>query len=360
MSKRDYVRRTARHGKPVLVIDFWYFDSDGARKRFRRDATAQTRGAARAEAERLIALAARTGSPVAKRPVPTFAQFVASTYRPVFMAKHRPATQQRYEDLFRQGVLAEFGRMPLDAVGYMAVQAFASKLTTRDVQPRGPCNLIRSVLRAAEEAGLLEAMPRLPTFRPSSKLPDAPSADYVAALLLAATGWVKVAAALTAYAGLRQGEVRALAVGDIRFDQAKIVVRQAFSGGKVVTPKGKRERVVPLIPELAELLRSATRNKLPSAFVLTNRNGTVPSRQAVLTAIKRTEERAGLSPRSHHSLRHFFGSGLLHNGVSVEAVRVLLGHADLATTARYVHATIDEGTSAAISRLAGNRLERRK
>lgn len=80
-------------------------------------------------------------------------------------------------------------------------------------------------------------------------------------------------------------------------------------------------------------------------------------RQKMLAGVKAAERRAGLEPRSHHSLRHYFGSGLLKHGASVEVVRVLLGHANLATTARYVHATIDAGTSAAISRLVGNRLE---
>lgn len=258
----------------------------------------------------------------------------------------------------------EFGGRALDAIDYMAVQAYAAKLLNRHVQPRGPCNLVRSVVRAAVTAGVLRAMPNLPTFPQSPKLPDAPSPEHVAALVAAVKDWVKVAAACTAYAGMRQAEVRALAVGDVRFDTSEIVIRRAFSENEILKPKGRRgqerERVVPLIPELAEVLRVAVRNKLPGAFVLTNRKGKVPTRQAVLTAIKRGEERAGLQARSHHSLRHYFGTGLLRAGVSIETVRVLLGHADLATTARYVHATIDESTSAAISRLVGNKLETRK
>lgn len=42
---------------------------------------------------------------------------------------------------------------------------------------------------------------------------------------------------------------------------------------------------------------------------------------------------------SFHQLRHFFCSTLVRDGVSVEAVRVLAGHADLKTTQRYVHAS---------------------
>lgn len=360
MSKRDPIKRTERNGKPVLVIDFLYSDKNGRQKRYRRDAAVQAMGAARAEASRLIELAARTGSPVAETGVPTFKAFVDAVFRPVCMPQYRPATSRRYEDLFRQNVLAEFGRSQLDGIDYMVLQAFASKLLARGVQPRGACNLVRSVLRAAVNAGVLDAMPRLPTFPPSKKLPDAPSPEYVATLVAAAKGWVRVAVALTAYAGLRPGEVRALTVGDVRFEKGEVLVRQAFSENVVTKPKGRRgherERAVPLSHELAEALRPAVADKLPKAFVVTNARGKPVGRQKMLAAIKAAEARAGLPPRSHHSLRHYFGSGLLHHGVSVEAVRVLLGHSNLATTARYVHARFDAGTSAAMSSLAGNRL----
>ncbi|MDQ2643504.1 MAG: site-specific integrase [Myxococcota bacterium] len=358
MSKQDPLKRVVRNGKPVLVIDFSYVDKNGRRRRYRREASVQTRTAARAEAERLMDRAARTGTTAETSAVPSFASFVETVFRPICMPQYRPATNRRYEDLFRQGVMAQFGGKRLDDIDFLALQTHASKLLNRGVQPRGACNLVRSVLRAAVRMRVLPAMPELPTFPPSEKLLDAPSREYVAALVNAAEDWVKVAAALTAYAGLRQGEVRALAVGDVRFDTNEIFVRRAFSEGAILKPKGRRgrerERVVPMIPELAEVVRQAVADKLPTAFVLTNRAGKVPNRQQVLTGIKAAQKRAALESRSHHALRHYFGTGLLHAGVSVETVRVLLGHTNLSTTARYVHAVFDGSTSAAMSRLAGN------
>ncbi|GMV19129.1 MAG: hypothetical protein AMXMBFR56_73530 [Polyangiaceae bacterium] len=357
MSKHDPVRkRSSRNGKTVLVIDFTFRDKAGAKRRYRKDAAAQTRTGARAEAARLMENAARHGTPEPLSEVPTFQAFVEKAYRPLYMPRLRPATRLRYEDLFRQGVMRAFGRHRLSEVDRVRLHAYAAELAERGVQPRGPCNLVRSVLHAAVDAGVLEGMPKLPSFPPSPKLPDAPSVEYVTELVASAAGWVKVAVALAAYAGMRQGEVRALRVGDVRFDTEQIFIRQAFSAEKVLTPKGRRERVVPLIPELAEVLRPAVQDKLPGAFVLTNGRGRVPHRQSVLTAIKRAQSRAGLPPRSHHSLRHFFGSGLLRNGVSVELVRQLLGHANLSTTARYLHAVSDASTNAAIAKLTGNGL----
>lgn len=43
-------------------------------------------------------------------------------------------------------------------------------------------------------------------------------------------------------------------------------------------------------------------------------------------------------PISAHTIRHAFATYLIENGANVEAVRILLGHASLSTTTKYVHA----------------------
>ncbi len=60
----------------------------------------------------------------------------------------------------------------------------------------------------------------------------------------------------------------------------------------------------------------------------------------------------GLRERSFHSLRHYFCSKLVSCGASVEAVRLLAGHSDLAITQRYVHA-LGNDLKADIAKLSG-------
>ena len=108
-------------------------------------------------------------------------------------------------------------------------------------------NLLRTLLTAAVETGALEAMPDLPKAPPPGrKVPSAPSTDEVNAMLANATGWLSVAVALGALAGLRQGEVRALEVRDVDLKQGIITVRWALSENRPVAPKSGDERVIPI------------------------------------------------------------------------------------------------------------------
>lgn len=333
------VRRTKRRGKTVLIIDFRYVDKSGRQRRYRHDASVQTMTAAVAEAERLKRMAAEHGTLDVKKDVPSLAKFVDDVFEPEFMPRYKPSTADRYRALLRQGVRAELGRLPLDEVSPAGVRAFAAKLKARGVELKGPLTFVKTIMNAAVEANAIQSYEPFPKlWKESKKLPEAPTMEEVTTLLAKATGWIRIAIALAAFGGLRSGEVRAVEVQDIDLVANVIRIRRAFSHDKVLTPKSNHDRVVPMAPQLREILAEAVKMKLPKARVVVNERGHTPTRQSVLTTLKRVEEKHGLRAWSYHALRHFFCSALVRLNVPVEAVRVLAGHNDLATTQRYVHA----------------------
>jgi integrase len=200
------------------------------------------------------------------------------------------------------------------------------------------------VLHAAVDSGKLVKMPDLPKLPPMpKKLPEGPSLAEIDKLVSVATGWVRTAAALAGYAGLRSGEVRALRRGDVDLVTGTIRVRRAFSENELVEePKDGEERIIPIAPPLRPVLVEAVRDKLPGAFLVITGQGRTPTRQRVYAAIVDLQRRHELPHRSFHANRHGFLSELARRKGSIEAIRLLAGHAKLETTQRYLHATADD------------------
>jgi integrase len=329
------VRRVRRRGVTSWQIDFTYVDDAGRERRYRRDAKLQTAAGARAEAARLHALAVTTGRLEPRRQAPTVASFARGQFETLFVPKYRASTRGRYLGLLGD-LIGFLGQRRLDELGATDARALAANLVGRGVSVKPHVNMLKTILRAAHEVGVIEDVPKLPRLhKEGRKLPHCPSRNEVERMLEGATGWLRVAVALAAYAGLRLGEVRALEVQDVDLEQAALHVRGALSENELVTPKSGHERLVPLAGAVRGVLEVATQAKLPRARIVTTRDGTTPGRSLVLRRFKALQRRLGLPGWSFHSLRHHFISELVRAGASVEAVRLLAGHSKLDVTQRY-------------------------
>lgn len=169
----------------------------------------------------------------------------------------------------------------------------------------------------------------IPYAREPRKLPVVLGADEVVRFLEAVPKLKPRAALTTAYAaGLRASEVVGLKVTDI--DSARMVIR-------VEQGKGGRDRYVMLSAQLLAILRSYWRLAQPRHWLFPGREGTKPLDVGVLHDACRLAYRdAGLDKRvTVHTLRHSFATHLLENGTDIRIIQVLLGHANLSSTARY-------------------------
>lgn len=161
------------------------------------------------------------------------------------------------------------------------------------------------------------------------KLPRVLSSEEIGRLLTAASEPKDKAMLSVAYgAGLRAMEVVALKVPDI--DSKRMLLR-------VGNGKGGKDRYVMLSPTLLEALRDWYRIARPRVFLFPGRDKIGPMTTRQFHRIcKGAAERAGL-PKwvGPHTLRHSFATHLLENDLDVRVIQVLLGHAQLDTTARY-------------------------
>jgi integrase/recombinase XerD len=102
--------------------------------------------------------------------------------------------------------------------------------------------------------------------------------------------------------------------------------------------KGRKDRQTLLPAKLLELLRCYWRTKRPTGWLFPGKDSTRPiSVKAIFLACRKAAQKAGISKPVHpHLLRHAFATHLLESGVNLRTIQILLGHANLETTARYL------------------------
>ena len=166
-------------------------------------------------------------------------------------------------------------------------------------------------------------------------LPAVLSQEEVARLIDSAQSLMHRAMLMTLYGtGVRRAELCQLKVADI--DSERMVIR-------VRNGKGGRDRDVLLSDKLLETLREYWRWMKPKTYLfpgtVKNWRADVPiTTKVVWTAVNEARKRAGIEKRiTPHTLRHSFATHMLEAGADLRTIQVLLGHAELADTAIYLH-----------------------
>jgi site-specific recombinase XerD len=170
----------------------------------------------------------------------------------------------------------------------------------------------------------------LPLPRKPRQLPVILSPEEVVRFLGGVRGPKEHTLLATCYAaGLRLSEALHLRPADI--DSQRMVIR-------VEQGKGHQDRYVMLSPRLLEILRNYWRQRRPRPWLFPAEvSGKPLTPDTVQKACREARLRAGLvKPVTPHLLRHAFAVHLLESGADLRTIQLLLGHGDLATTARYL------------------------
>lgn len=149
------------------------------------------------------------------------------------------------------------------------------------------------------------------------------------------------------HTGMRQAELIGLAPGDVDLEQNRLKV----------TGKRNKQRNIPLTPSLRksleqylELRRSWYADEEAGDRLFITLKGKPLYPRLVYQVIHDIlDQVSGAEKKSPHVLRHSFATHMLNQGADLNAIKEILGHANLSATQIYTHNSIDE-----LKRVYGN------
>ena len=333
--------------------------------------TAET---ARKEALRLLGELVAGRDPAAEKKAERLAGTVAelcALYLREGTATLKPGTVRNHHSRIRAHVIPLLGARRVRDVGRGDIERFQAAIaegrTARDRRtgPRG-----RSIVRGGKGAARLTVMMLsaifsfaiarglrrdnpcrgVPRFKPGNKERFLSAAEQVrlgealsAALAEGANPTPIAAIRLLALSGMRRGEVLSLKWSEVDFERRCLRLADSKTGAKVVQ----------LGAAALELLAGLAEAKASLVYVFPSGTARGQPISDINHVWQRVRRAARLEDVRLHDLRHSFASDLVNSGASLAMIGKLLGHRNVATTARYSHLS-DDPLRAVADRAAGS------
>ena len=140
--------------------------------------------------------------------------------------------------------------------------------------------------------------------------------------------------ALLIFTGLRHQELLNLKLQDVRLEQNEVFVRSG---------KGKKDRLIPMTPNLAIILQNYLKDRCKRqttcvSFFLSLKDDDPMGPKAIPRLVTKLKKASGIYFYPH-MLRHTFATLMLEGGADIYAISKMMGHSQIQTTTIYLSAT---------------------
>ena len=276
-----------------------------------------------------------------EKPAPTVADLAGRFMREYVASRCKPSTAPKYRSVLDNHILPALGSMNLGDVGKAEAAALQHALRATPGTANAAVDVLKRMFALAEAWELIppgrNPCRRLRRYRTRKRERFLTPAEYRRlgrVLREDDTSWPPAVAAIRILllTGCRRDEVLSLRWDDVDRAAGELRLRDTKTG----------PRMVPLTGPLLDAL--PPRGDGPWVFRAQRGGGRLTN---LYHYWKPLRARAGLGDVRLHDLRHSYASRALALGENLPVIGALLGHGEVATTARYAHLMRDAERAAA-------------
>ena len=233
----------------------------------------------------------------------------------------------------------------IDEVRFQIIRTWIASLLEKGVNPRSvnrKISTLKSYFKFLIREGVIVENPMMKVVAPKSKkrLPVFIEEYQIESLLNEVQfegGFIgernKLIIELFYVTGIRLSELINIKISDIDFQNQLIKV----------LGKRNKERLIPLSSSVLVGLSNFIEKNQQNQFLFTNLDGKKLYTKLVYRLVNKCiGEISSVNKKSPHILRHTFATHMLNNGADINAIKELLGHANLSATQVYTHNTIEK------------------
>jgi len=233
----------------------------------------------------------------------------------------------------------------INEISFQIIRTWIASLLEKGINPRSvnrKISTLKTYFKFLIREGELIENPMMKVVAPKSKkrLPVFIEEDQIASLLNEVQfekGFVgqrnKLIIELFYVTGIRLSELINIKISDVDFNNQSIKV----------LGKRNKERIIPLSSQVVNDLNIFIENNQKNKYLFTNLEGEKLYNKLVYRLVnKYIGEISSVNKKSPHILRHTFATHMLNNGADINAIKELLGHANLSATQVYTHNTIEK------------------
>ena len=278
--------------------------------------------------------------PTTNKEVPTFAAFADEFMETYAKANNKPSEQVEKRCHLNSQLIPAFGPLPIDEIGTRQIERLKASLLQGKRSRKRVTNILATlgrILTYAVEIEVLDKAPKIKKLKADDRtfqfLDFGPYEDLIAAA--ADEPMWQAAILLGGDAGLRLGEIRGFRPEHWDHGHQRITVQRSLWRDMETTTKGWNRRTIPLTARAQTALERLA--PCDRTYLIACDREKPLTLEMTRWHLPRMCRRANIQPIGWHALRHTFCSHLAMMGAPPRTIQELAGHADLATTLKYMH-----------------------